>query len=293
MGHVPLQMWWFRNAVSEWLFKRIGPSELQAFPNFVQWLGGRVEDRMKLGLDGRRKDMLQQFIEMKGSVLSSSPTPAKEEVMVEAVVILGAGADTTSHAIQGVLGDLIMHPDIVPNLQREIDKAYRDLGLAVSGAEISYNDATKLPYLAAVIKESMRLTPSFVYQMPRCTPEKGIDIGPHHLPRGYYAGVSPCAMNRSKEIFGDDADDFVPERWLPSSSNSEESIREMSRLLTTYGMGSRVCLGQNIALVEVYKFAAQFVRHFELEAVDRDKPWTTKSATFVFRSDFWVKLKMR
>ena len=74
---------------------------------------------------------------------------------------------------------------------------------------------------------------------------------------------------------------------------SNLSIKEMSRLLTTFGMGSRTCIGQNIALVERYKFAAQFVRHFELESVNKDKPWTTQSSTFAFRSDFWIKLKTR
>jgi cytochrome P450 len=57
--------------------------------------------------------------------------------------------------------------------------------------------------------------------------------------------------------------------------------------------GSRVCVGQNIALVEVYKFTAQLVRHSELELVNKEKPWTTKSATFAFRSDFWVKPRTR
>ena len=293
LGYFPFQTWWFFNSGSQWLLEHLAPAELQAFPKFVKWLEARIDDRMETGLGGRRKDMLQQFIEMKGSSFSSSPTPTKEEVLLEAVVVLAAGTDTTSYSIQGFLGDIFMHPGILPMIQKEVDEAYRDLGLADIGSEISYNDATKLPYLAAVIKESMRLNPSFVYQMQRCTPEKGIEIGAYHLPGGLYASISPCAMNRSKDVFGEDADDFVPQRWLPSSSNSEESIREMSRLLTTFGMGSRTCIGQNIALVEVYKFAAQFVRHFELEFVNKDRPWSTESSTFAFRSDFWVKLKTR
>ena len=286
-------MWWFSNGFSKWLLERIGPPEIQDFPNFLKWLGHRVDDRIRHGLRGRRKDMLQQFIEMKGSPTDPDQPARRDEVLTEATVVLGAGADTTSYAIQAVLGDLTMHPEIVPKLQREVDQAYKDLELAARGAEISYNDATKLPYLAAVVRESMRLDPSFVYQMPRCTPTIGIEIGPYHLPKGLYAGISPRAMNRSKEVFGDDAEEFVPERWLPSPSNDEEAIKEKNRLFTTFGMGSRVCIGQNIALVEIYKFSAQFIRHFELELVNKDKPWTNKSATFAFRSDFWVKLKTR
>ena len=58
-------------------------------------------------------------------------------------------------------------------------------------------------------------------------------------------------------------------------------------------MGSRVCIGQNIALVTIHKFVAQFVRHFELEVVNRETSWIVKSATLAFRSEFWVKLKER
>ena len=75
--------------------------------------------------------------------------------------------------------------------------------------------------------------------------------------------------------------------------NAEEAIKEKNRLLTTFGMGSRVCIGQHIAPVEIYKFTAQFVRHFELELANKDRSRTTNSATFAFRSDFWVKLRTR
>ncbi len=212
MGHVPLQMWWFNNPVSKWLFERFGPAELQAFPKFLKWLEARVVDRMKNGLGGRRMDMLQHFVEMKGSPSSPTESATKEDVMTESVLILGAGADTTAISIQTILGHLIMYPGVAFKLQQEIDQASRNTRLNETGRDISYNDATKLPYLCAVIKESMRLDPAFVYQLPRFAPEKGIQIGEYFVPEGMYAGVSPRAMNRSKDVFGKDAEQFVPER---------------------------------------------------------------------------------
>lgn len=65
--------------------------------------------------------------------------------------------------------------------------------------------------------------------------------------------------------------------------NAEEAIKEKNRLLTTFGM----------APVKIYKFTAQFVRHFELELANKDRSRTTNSTTFAFRSDFWVKLRTR
>lgn len=58
-------------------------------------------------------------------------------------------------------------------------------------------------------------------------------------------------------------------------------------------MGSRVCVGQNIALVEVHKFIAQFVRKFNMKLAEPDKLWSTKSQWFAMQSDFSVKLEAR
>jgi hypothetical protein len=78
-------------------------------------------------------------------------------------------------------------------------------------------------------------------------------------------------------------------QWIPSNEKEEESIKETSRLLTTvvsllalsiaknltlhdiqFGMGSRSCVGMNIAWVEKHKFISQFVRYFEIELVDKE-----------------------
>ena len=86
--------------------------------------------------------------------------------MIEGVNILGAGADTTSIAILACLGSLAVNPDSVPKLRKEADDAYDKLCLG-RGNNIPYTEAARLPYLAAFIKESMRLHPSIQYQLPR------------------------------------------------------------------------------------------------------------------------------
>lgn len=58
-------------------------------------------------------------------------------------------------------------------------------------------------------------------------------------------------------------------------------------------MGSRSCVGKNIALVEVHKYIAQFFRHFDGEVVNKEQPWKTKSQWFSIQKDFWITLKER
>jgi cytochrome P450 len=58
-------------------------------------------------------------------------------------------------------------------------------------------------------------------------------------------------------------------------------------------MGSRSCVGRNLATVELYGYVAAFVRNFDAEVVDGDRPWVTRSQWFSFQRDFWVDLRMR
>lgn len=67
-------------------------------------------------------------------------------------------------------------------------------------------------------------------------------------------------------------------------------------MLTTvlqFGMGSRSCIGRNLAIVEVYKYIASFVRHFDAELVNPERPWVTKSQWFSVLDDFWVRIFVR
>ena len=126
-----------------------------------------------------------------------------------------------------------MNPAEKKALVDEIDRAYTEFGLTDSGAEISFRDAEKLPYLSAVIKESMRLHPSITYQLPRVVPDQGVQIRPYQIDKGFVCSIGPASMNRSKEIFGDDADEWKPERWLTSDEGDEKRIQSMSNNLTT------------------------------------------------------------
>ncbi|KAI0528457.1 cytochrome P450 [Xylaria digitata] len=290
MGNIPLQTFWFNNPISKWLVKNFGGERLNAFDVFLEWLERRVDERMRNGLGDARRDMLQHFIDAK----DPSGQPVKKgDVMIEGVNILGAGADTTAIGLLANLGNVIANPGVQKKLQDELDQAYIDWGLHKEGREFTFKEIEKLPYLSAVITESTRIHPSIQYQLPRYVPDEGVQLGSHFVKKGAICGISPRSMNRSKEIFGPDADVFRPERWLPQFSGDEERIKQQSLLLSTFGMGSRGCVGRNLATVEMYKYIAQFFRNFDAEFVRPDRPWETKSQWFSFQRDFNVRLARR
>ena len=234
LGYVPLQTFWLNNPVSRYLIRNFGGKRLNTFETFVGWLDERVTKRMEEGPGAAHDDMLQYFID--GKMPDGQPV-GKAEVMIEGINILGAGADTTAVAILAVLGALLTHKGAFTRLRKDIDAAYEDshLGTDADG-ELSFRDAEKIAYLAAVIRESMRLHPSITYQLPRVPPPEGLKIGDYYIPQSVTAGISAATMNRDTAIFGSDAAEWNPERWMPTKEGDEDELkrlRVMEQNLTT------------------------------------------------------------
>ena len=77
------------------------------------------------------------------------------------------------------------------------------------------------------------------------------------LPPGTIVGTNPWIMHTDTRIFGEDAQEYRPERWLQGESESyaayEAKIKRMKEADLSFGGGNRVCLGRPLALVELYK----------------------------------------
>ena len=78
----------------------------------------------------------------------------------------------------------------------------------------AWSEVRDLPYLDACINEGVRLHPPFCLPLERVVPEEGVNICGHLFTRGTVVGMSPWVVNRHRPTFGDDADDWRPERWL-------------------------------------------------------------------------------
>ena len=137
---------------------------------------------------------------------------------------------------------ICLHPQVYRKLQKEIDDYYETNGLH---EPISYSQTQGMPYLVAVAKEAMRLLPSIVYQLLRYCPEN-LSVNGKSIPAGTPVGVSPIAQNRDRDIWGPDADEFRPERWLESKERT--AYLDLNNM-TFGGNGPRMCIGRNIALV--------------------------------------------
>ena len=106
-------------------------------------------------------------------------------------------------------------PSAYAKLITEIDEADQ---AGLLSANIQYHEAVGLPYLMSCCKEAMRLFPSVGMTLPRQVPQGGCIIAGEWFPEGARVGVNAAVVQRDRGIFGEDADEFVPERWFRSGA---------------------------------------------------------------------------
>ncbi|KAK7931347.1 hypothetical protein PG985_002059 [Apiospora marii] len=191
---------------------------------------------------------------------------------------VGAGSDTVSAGLQSFVYHLLRHPTGWRRIADEIAEA-RGQGRCRDDV-VSYEDATRLPYLQAAIKEGLRVFAPITSQLemltprdtpvglPRVAPKGGVTIGDHFFPEGVTLNVSPSIIHTSKEIWGADAREFKPERWFASDMASREK-----KFFIPWGVGYAACPGQHIARMQLSKIAATLVRDYEVRQVVPGAEW--------------------
>ncbi|KAI9897728.1 hypothetical protein N3K66_007584 [Trichothecium roseum] len=206
-----------------------------------------------------------------------------------ALLSLGAGGDTTAAALRSALYLLAKSPVSYAVASAELDRAALPLPVRYADAQ-----RARLPYLDACIRESMRLFPGVAL-----APEREVPPGPGFtlpdgrvLPAGTKVGINPAVVCRDEAVFGTRyaVDDFVPERWLRLEGESDEDWAARTKAMDvaldfTFGFGKRVCIGRNIAKLEIWKLMATLLTLFDIKLADPDHEWKCENYWFVYQSD--------
>lgn len=181
-----------------------------------------------------RKSFVGLFIEdakKRGDTLS-------EDILRDLVLnFLIAGRDTTAQALSWTIYCLSQNPDVEAIARREVVDV-----CGVRGP--TYEDIPRLPYLNAVLSEVLRLYPSVPVDSKLALADDTLPDGTF-VPKGATVGYDIYSMGRDKSIWGQDAEEFRPERWLgmkQTPSNYEYAV---------FNAGPRECLGRRLAMVEM------------------------------------------
>lgn len=158
-----------------------------------------------------------------------------------------AGADTTGSALATVLRSLLLHPRALQRASSEISQAASSNLLS---SPILYSESlAHLPFIAACIRESLRLNPTAPNLYTRLTPPEGVYIDGSWVPGGVEVVCNSTIAHRDPELYGADAKVWRPERWLVG----RETAARYESASFVFGMGYRVCIGKDIATMELWK----------------------------------------
>ena len=169
------------------------------------------------------------------------------EIRDEVLTMVAAGHETTAMALAWACYAIYSHPDVLAKLRAEV-------------AGKSLDELDDLPYLDAVIRESLRYYSVIPNGSGRLA-KREVKLGGYDVPAGAMVSVAFHLLHRKPGVF-DRADEFWPERFLSTKYSPYEWV--------AFGGGTRRCIGMPFALLELKIVLARIVQRFDLEIVQRD-----------------------
>lgn len=179
---------------------------------------------------------------------------------------------------------ILNSPQVYKTLQQEVDEAQKAGRLSPI---VTYAEALKLDYFQACLKEAMRVRPAVGLGIYRKVPAEGAEIDGRFYPGGVEVAVNGWVLHRDRAVFGDDADEFRPERWF------ERDAKLMSSHMYQFGGGNHLCIGRNLALFEMNKVLIQIMREYDITLAHPGRPLEYHSTFFVVQEGLEVYLKKR
>lgn len=173
-----------------------------------------------------------------------------------------AGADTTAIVQKGIIYHVLRNPAAQAKLQAELDAA----GLSFPA---SFAETRDLGYLDAVIKEGLRMHPPIGNILERVVPAAGLPLRDGRvIAPGTIVGMNQWVLSRDKDVYGDDADVFRPERWLRGDGEAaaayEARLTKMKEGDLSFGGGNRICTGRPMASMEMFKVTATLFSQYDV-----------------------------
>ncbi|KAH6659153.1 cytochrome P450 [Truncatella angustata] len=193
------------------------------------------------------------------------------KVRSELLQILLAGRDTTAAMLTNFWWCISRHPEANSRLRQEIEQ--------LQGTQPTFEQVKELRYLLAAINESLRLYPVVPVNLREAVEDTVLPVGggedgqaPVFVPKGQAVMWNLWTMHRREDVYGSDAADYKPERWLAG----ERSPLRPGFAFLPFNGGPRICLGQQFALTEASYIIVRMIQEFAIIQGVYDGPWREK-----------------
>lgn len=211
------------------------------------------------------------------SVALESGAFSDEALVDQLMTFLAAGHETTAASMTWAAYLLARDQAVQDRLRAEIRERLPSISVADGGATVSSLDIDRMPYLNAVCSEVLR----YYSPVPMTLREAACDtsIQGRFVPKGTRIMISPWAIHKSEALWGDDALEFKPDRWLPKSDQDKHAASggaTSNYAFMTFLHGPRSCIGQAFAKAEFACLLASWIGRFKLELHNEEEADETK-----------------
>ena len=222
------------------------------------------------------------------SVALKSRGFTETDLVDQLMTFLVAGHETTASALSWCICMLCKYPEMQLKLRQELRSGLpnpRTTIYSVAAAEFD-----TLPFLNAFCNETLRLFPPV--PLTARVAAHDTTLLDHVIPKGTYVFISPWAINLSKELWGEDADEFNPERWMEGTDRNNNGGANSNYAFLTFLHGDRRCIGEGLARGELKVLLAALASTFEMEFVDKGYEVAVKNGVTAKPKGLFITLKL-
>ncbi|OSD00375.1 cytochrome P450 [Trametes coccinea BRFM310] len=232
--------------------------------------------------DKKAKDLITILLRANAGASEEDMLP-EEELVSQLSILVFVATDTSSNALTLILERLAENPHVQDRLRAEILAAKGQS----EGGQIPFDELMSLPYLEAVVRETLRVTAPAPLRLrearadtvlPLSKPIQGKDgsmLESIPVPKGTLVFVAVQASNVCEDLWGPDAREWRPERWLeplPETVTEAKIPGIYSHLMTFWG-GGRSCIGFKFSQLEIKTVLAELLSTFKFEKTDVSVVW--------------------
>lgn len=229
--------------------------------NIIETRKQELQSQRQGGTGIPHDDLLSRFMKKKESY-------SEEFLQHVALNFILAGRDTSSVALSWFFWSVIQNPNVEEKIIAEIctvlmETRGNDTSKWVQ-EPLVFEEVDRLIYLKAALSETLRLYPSVPEDSKHVVADDILPSGTF-VPKGSSITYSIYSTGRMKFIWGDDCLEFKPERWL-SSDGSKFEVHDSYRFVA-FNAGPRICLGKDLAYLQMKSIAAAVLLRHRLMVV--------------------------
>lgn len=213
------------------------------------------QQRLREGKNFVAKDMVDVLLQ-----IADDPTLEvelnRESVKAFTQDLIAGGTESSAVTVEWAISELLKKPEVIAKATEELDRV---IG---RGRWVTEKDIPCLPYVDAIVKETMRLHPVAPLLVPRLSREDATVAG-YDIPAGTRVLVSVWSIGRDPELW-EAPEEFMPERFL----GSKLDVKGQDYELLPFGSGRRMCPGYSLGLKVIQVSLANLLHGFEWSLPD-------------------------